>query len=373
MIAAAPPPPPPVPALPAVGFGRGAVGIGPRTTRLAVVVDGRRGRWRRVTPGPRRVSVRLPSGTHVVRIAVRGPGGARRSAARRVTALPSSGRRAGRVPGFVDQRLQHDAERLVARLPAIGGVYVQHLVTGCGAAVNAGAAFPAASTMKAAVLVEAARRGHATVPGALLDRMILPSDDRAANEVLARLGGGSEERGAAAVTATLRRLGLRSSLMRRGYLLDARRPLPITPDSAPELRTNVISTPYELAQLMVAVHRGVLGRGGVRRVGIGPAAARREIADRLLRVTDRSKLVAGVPPDVPVLHKSGFTSQVGHDAGIIYVRSGPVVAVGMAWSGTKVTPSATSSFLSGLARSAHTRLSGGGRCGGLPLRAAPGG
>ena len=144
------------------------------------------------------------------------------------------------------------------------------------AAVNAGAAFPAASTMKAAVLVEAARRDHATVPGALLDRMILPSDDRAANEVLARLGGGSEERGAAAVTATLRRLGLRSWLMRRGYLLDGRRPLPITPDSAPELRTNVISTPYELAQLMVAVHRGVLGRGGVRRVGIGqrPAGGR---------------------------------------------------------------------------------------------------
>ena len=132
------------------------------------------------------------------------------------------------MPGFVDPRLQADAERLVARLPAIGGAYVQHLVSGCGAAVNAGAAFPAASTMKAAVLVEAVRRGRSAVPGALLDRMILPSDDRAANEVLVRLGRGSEERGAAAVTATLRRLGLRESLMRRGYLLDARRALPIT-------------------------------------------------------------------------------------------------------------------------------------------------
>ncbi len=89
-------------------------------------------------------------------------------------------------------------------------------------------------------------------------------------------------------------------------------------------------------------------------------------------MADRSRLVAGVRPGVPVMHKSGFTTQVGHDAGIVDARTGPIVVVGMAWSGTEVTPAATSSFLSGLARSAHSRLAGGGRCAGLPLRAAPG-
>ena len=45
-------------------------------------------------------------------------------------------------------------------MAAVTGVYVQHLVTGCGAAVNADAQFPAASTLKAAILVDAVRRGR---------------------------------------------------------------------------------------------------------------------------------------------------------------------------------------------------------------------
>ena len=80
-------------------------------------------------------------------------------------------------------------------MAAVTGVYVQHLVTGCGAAVNADAQFPAASTLKAAILVDAVRRGRAASLGATLDRMIIDSDDRAANSALAALGGGPATRG----------------------------------------------------------------------------------------------------------------------------------------------------------------------------------
>ena len=163
------------------------------------------------------MSVPVPAGVNPVRVRAVGASGARWSATVRVRALPASARRAGRIPGFVDPRLQADVDRLVAGMPAISGVYVQHLVTGCGAGSNADALFPAASTLKAAILVDVVRRGRQAQLASLLDRMILDSDDRSANSVLAALGGGSGTAGAAGVTDTLRTLGLTRSLVRRPY------------------------------------------------------------------------------------------------------------------------------------------------------------
>jgi beta-lactamase class A len=368
MIAHAAPPPPPVLLAPPIAFGRASVRIGPRTTRIWTVVDGRAGRARPVRKGPRRVSVALPRGTHAIRIVAFGPGGVRSSRSRRVVVLPARGRRAGRVPGFLDGVLQSRMTRLAGGLPAVGGIYVQHLVTGCGAAVNADAQFPAASTLKAATLIEAVRQGRARQLGGLLDQMIIPSDDRAANAVLARVGGGSEEVGGARVTETLHRLGLRRSLVRRGYILDARRPIPVTATSSPALFTNVVSTPYELARLMVAVHRGMIGRGGVGRLGIGEAAARRELGTRLISVSDRTKLAAGLPADVVLMHKTGFTTEVKHDAGIVYAPSGPIVVAVMTWNAGGVSDATGDPFIAAVARTAYARLSGGGACEGLPLR-----
>ncbi|WP_217915665.1 serine hydrolase [Miltoncostaea marina] len=361
-------PPPPVVAAPAVSFGRIAVRLGPGTSRVEVQADGRITHRRRVPAGPRRMSVPVPAGARAVRVRATGRGGSRWSATVRVRVLPPSARRAGRVPGFVDRRLQRDVDGLVARLPAIAGVYAQHLVTGCGAARNADARFPAASTLKAAILVDAVRRGRARELRGLLDRMVIDSDDRAANRVLAALGGGSGEAGAAGVTDTLRRLGLGRSLVRRPYIVeDARHPLPVTVEAAPALLTNFVTTPYELARLMVAVHRGAVGRGGVARLGIGAAAARAELLARLLDVRDATKLRAGLPDAVPVAHKSGYTREVKHDGGIVYLRSGPVAVAVMTWSARGVTDAAGDGLIAEVARAARHRLGPGGRCDGLPL------
>lgn len=368
MIAHAAPPPPPVLSVPAVAYGRIAVRLGAGTTRIEVQSGGRITARRRVPAGPRRVSVPVPVGTGPVRVRAVGPGGSRWSATARVRALPASARRAGRIPGFVDARLQADVDRLAGALPAVTGVYVQHLVTGCGASLDADARFPAASTLKTAILVEAVRQGRRRELAADLDRMVIDSDDRAANRVLAALGGGSGEAGAARVTATLRDLGLDRSLVRRPYIIeDARRPLPIVATRSPALFTNFVTTPYELARLMVAVHRGAAGRGGVARLGIGAATARVELLARLLDVRDRTKIVAGLPSTVPVAHKSGYTEEVKHDGGIVYLRSGPVALAVMTWSARGVGDGAGNRLIAEVARAARHRLGGGGSCDGLPL------
>lgn len=368
-------PPPPVLAVAPVSYGRIAVRLGSGTRRVEVQADGRITARRTVPPGPRRVSLPVPPGVMPLRVRAIGPGGSRWSATVRVRALPRSGRRAGRVPGFVDGRLQADVDRLVGRFGPIAGVYVQHLVTGCGAAHNADARFPAASTLKVAILVDAVRRGRGRLLAPLLDRMVIDSDDVAANRVLAALGGGSGEAGAASVTDTLGALGLRRSLVRRPYIVeDARRPLPITTVASPALLTNFISTPYELSRLLVGVHRGAVGRGGVARLGIGAPVARALILARLLDVRDASKLVAGVPAAVPVAHKSGYTDQVKHDSGLLYLHSGPVVATVMTWSASGVADAAGNGLIAAVAAAARHRLGRGGACRGLPLtpRAAPG-
>ena len=132
--------------------------------------------------------------------------------------------------------------------------------------------------------------------------------------------------------------------------------------------TNYITTPFELARLMVAIHRGAVGgAGGVRRLGIASRTARSELLARLLDVRDRSKLVAGLPPGVPVAHKTGYTEEVKHDGGIIYLRSGPVAAAVMTWSASGVGDATGDRFIAAVARAARARLAGGGACQGLPL------
>ena len=362
-------PPPPELRVEAVAYGSVAARVGRGTERLGIEVDGRVTRTLDVPKGPRSVSIPLPVGDRRIRVRAVGPGGRTWSRAVRTDVLPKSARRAGRVPGFLDARLQGDLGSIVARVPATTGVYAQHLVTGCGAAVNANAQFPAASTLKAAMLVDAVRRGRARELRGDLDRMISVSSDEAANRVIAALGGGSLEAGGASITDTLRDLGLERSLVRRGYVLTDRRPIPIEATNAPALATNFITTPFELGRLMVAIHRGAIPRGGIGRLGIGRKEARREVLGRLLRVLDRTKLAQGVPSDVPLAHKSGFTRHVRHDAGLIYVKSGPIVAVGMSWNNSGVSHTAGTRFLSKVARSAVRRLEGGGACGGIPLRA----
>jgi beta-lactamase class A len=83
---------------------------------------------------------------------------------------------------------------------------------------------------------------------------------------------------------------------------------------------------------------------------------------RLLSVRDRTKLVAGAPAGALVAHKSGYNTNVKHDAGIMYLASGPVVVVAMSWDAKEVTDAVGDRFVADVARAAAKRLAGGGRC-----------
>ena len=69
-------------------------------------------------------------------------------------------------------------------------------------------------------------------------------------------------------------------------------------------------------------------------------------------------------------HKTGYTEQVKHDGGIVYLRSGPVVAAAMTWSASGVGDATGDRFIAEVARAARHRLGNGGVCG-LPCLGSP--
>jgi beta-lactamase class A len=351
-------------------MGHVVVRIGRETTSVGVWVDGRFRRRVQVGRAPARIAVKLPVGFHELRLRANGRGGVRWAPKRALWVLPPSAQRAKGIGGRVDARLQRDVERLAGRIPATSGIYVQHLVSGCGAAVNAGAKFPGASTLKAAILLDVERRSRgrpAASTAGLLDQMIIESSDTAANRLLAIQGGGSADLGARRATETMQAMGLRDSLIRRPYIVDAvsrRSPeIPVRTTAQPALFTNFITTPYELARIHVAIHRGMRGAGPLPGIGIRPRTIRTEVVPRLLRVRDRTKLVAGAPDGVLVAHKSGYNTNVKHDAGVMYLASGPVVVAAMTWSASGVSDGRGDRFVADVARAAASRLRNGGRCG----------
>ena len=351
-----PPPRPPVVERPAayeVSYGV-VQGIAARGTRRVVVrVDGKV--VRDAALRGRSFSLDVPLPPREVRV--------------RIETVDADGRRAGRtllhVLGLpqaarpverslrLDRRLERDMRRLVDGYPGTAGVYVEDLATGAGAAWNARATFPAASTLKLAIAV--ALLGRVEGPPArgseldgLLRRMLIPSDNEAANTLLVRLGG-STSGGGAVVNATMRTIGLERTEMYGGYILGTSTDLTPRGLAGGGVPLNVVSQPYwgigksttalDLAQLFRAVWLASGGLGPLVRSGSGVTPAEsRYLLYVLARVGDRGKLARtlGRGSGVIVLHKAGWIDAARHDAGLIVWRGGIFVAAAMTYrpSGT---------------------------------------
>ena len=339
MIFAAPPPPLPLalvaPAEREVSFGRVA-GRLPRDRWVVTVRAGDRIIGvRKVVGGSFDFRVSLPRKESTLRVTASAAHG-RRLVARveHVVGLPRSAAPGAVVAGR-DERLQRSVSTLLRGFPGTGAAFVEDLATGRGAAWNARARFPAASTLKVAIAVEALRaHGGKPEPGSYLDsllrRMLIDSDNGAANQVEALFGGGRR------VDEMLQGIGLGDTWMGGGYLrgTPAVIPIPLRVDSQPSFGCCKYTTAFDLARLLIDVHLAAGGRGPlISRYGrqFTPSDAR-YLLYVLAHVPDRGKLgrfLAGGP--YALLHKAGWTSSVRHDAGLVYWPGGVFVAVVMTW------------------------------------------
>lgn len=331
-----------------VSFGRIAGTVSPRAVEVVVKVDGVS--RRSVTPrgGRFKVFVPLPPrDVHVRVVAIDRTGNRAGRSVTPVYGLPRAASPTGHGPSQEDTALARRVRALARGHPGIAAVYVQDLGSRVGAAWNARARFPAASTVKLAVAVEVLRtlRGKPARGSSLhrlLRGMLVHSSNRAANTLLVRLGG-STSAGAAEVNRTLTALGLRDSLMYGGYAVQtaAARPIPVRVEEQPSFGVGKYTTAYDLARLHRFVHMAARSKGALSHLaGSFTGSDARYLLWTLAHVLDRDKLDRYLPDRVPVLHKAGWITNARHDAGIVYTPEGAFVAAVMTWSPGGVSTSA---------------------------------
>jgi beta-lactamase class A len=313
-----------------VSFGRIAGRASPGTARIVVSIDGRIRAEKQLGRARFDFWIALPH--RDVRLTVSAVDKRGRRAATTVEpvfGLPrASAPRGPPRRSFQDGRLAHELRALGREFPGVCGILVEDLRDGAQAAWNARAHFPAASTLKVAIAVEVLRvldgkpwRGSRV--DRLMRRMLIPSDDKAANELLVWLGG-TISGGAARVNATLRALGLYDTDMYGGYLVQASEP------SFVGKRT----TARDYASLLRQIHFAAEGKGRLARRFRGsfiPADARHLLyllAHTTTGWLDRF-LSAG---QATVVQKAGWITRARHDGGLVYWPGGTFVAVVLTWN-----------------------------------------
>jgi beta-lactamase class A len=219
------------------------------------------------------------------------------------------------------QGLRDAQQRLAAMAAENPGEYgfaAIDLATGETISFNGNLTFPMASTMKIAVAaaylaeVDAGRRSlDETIDGtsvsSLMDRMIVRSDNRATDQLIATLGGPG------AVHSWLRRHNLSGIRVDRtiAQLLSDRRDLNDIRDS---------STPTAMLGLLRLIDSGD---------ALTPRS-RALLLDMMRRCATGSNRIRGIlPPDVMVEHKTGTLSGYTGDVGFLTTPDGRRIAVAM--------------------------------------------
>lgn len=346
----APPPPPAIeqPASYQLSFGVVSGVATPGTRRVIVRVGARTLADRPLRQRRFQLHVVLPPRELSLQIeTVDGSGKRRGTIVRHV--LGAAGTVRPRVPApRTDPILARDVRRLAASFRSTSAIYIQDLTSGAGAAWNARAVFPAASTLKLAIAVTALARSegtprYGTTLDRLLRRMLAYSDNAAANST-ERYYAGSTSGGSALVNALMQSIGLVDTEMYGGYSLDAlggppralAGGIPLRVDSQPSWGRGKKTSAYDLASLLRAVWLASVGGGPLRAAQPGfTAADARYLLYLLARVHDPGKLdrQVGRVPGVRVFHKAGWITEARHDNGIVLWPGGAFVVTVMTYSG----------------------------------------
>ena len=309
------------------------------TRRVLVYANGKRLASKPLDGRRFTLHVALPFGDATVRVVTIASGGRRSSAhVHDVYGVPGSSRPRV-VPARLDSVLQRKLTPVVRSYRGTAAYYVQSLTGGWGAAWNAKARFPAASTVKLAIAATVlADYQGIPAPGSqidsLLHQMIIPSDDAAANSLLVWLGG-STSAGGERVNGLMRSIGLTDTIMYGGYLtrtLSSR--IPVRVDDAPAFGIGKYTTASDMASLWRALWLASGAKGPLRasRPGLTPADAR-YLLWLTAHVRDQPKLDASIGSErsVGVLHKAGWISDARHDTGLVFWKGGVFVAAVMTW------------------------------------------
>ena len=264
----------------------------PGTTRLRVLADGHSVRVLRLTSGKRAFligPIGLPPRDLTLKVeALAGSRVLASAEVEHVFGLPAAAA-AVAPPRSIDGAVQHTVASLPARTGVTSAAWIRDLGSGRTAAYNAGAHFPAASTVKLGILLGVLARDDAdplrSSAWSLERSLVLNSSNLAANELLPRAGG-------AAVVDTLRQRSARPARSRAAATCSSQARARARPsaDAVSRCRRRPIvdqptfpcckyTTAHDLGTLLVSLMLASTGHGPALRLGITRArGARRAVA-----------------------------------------------------------------------------------------------
>jgi beta-lactamase class A len=260
--------------------------------------------------------------------------------ARRLRLAPASAATLRPTPA----QLQEQIEAIAKQWKGIAGVSVYDLASGQEiASLNKNTVFSAASTIKVAILLNAYAHldSFTAKQEQALKKMIVNSDNLAANTILAASvgGNGTEDalRGAEQMSAMLKQLGLPHTYLyvpfeATEYLAQKKVKYKLGPKrdgDAPYTNSGraLRATPAEMAQIYVLIDQCSRGQGALIEIFGKHLNAKRckEMLNYLNENGDRSRMRSGLPSTARVEHKSGWIDDMQADVGIVRSPGGDFV------------------------------------------------
>jgi beta-lactamase class A len=239
--------------------------------------------------------------------------------------------------------LAREINSYLLNFPGFGAAYIQNLATGEEALVDADVSFSGMSTLKiglvAAVMHKlpngiAAADEEAGLVGQWIDYALGESNNHAANQLIAYLGDGSVETGAARFTAFMRELGMQSTYMQSGYDAQFQLAQIATPgnqrtDWNTNPDSNLQTTTAEMGRTMAAIYDCTQGRGLLIET-YGDRITPDECLTLLFYMShdEFQELVwAGLPrpENAWIVHKHGFAFESHSDVALVWGPTGPYV------------------------------------------------
>ena len=224
----------------------------------------------------------------------------------------------------------------------MASVFIMDLNTGAEININSGEPVSAIDLMKIPIVLETYRTLNQlptlSQRQLISDTLVTNPEHTSANELLALISTGSDPvAGAAQVTATMQRLGLVNTFIMAPYDvgLPAGLRTPETPANTVEvLRANpsptMQTTAEEIGTLLSMIYYCATGQGGALPAAFPGDDWQREcleILDYMQQNKIGSLLEEGVPTEVNVAHRHGWTGDTNVDAGIVFSPGGDYVLV----------------------------------------------
>jgi beta-lactamase class A len=211
-----------------------------------------------------------------------------------------------------------------------GSVYIEDLLSGSDVTVNPNVVYSGVSMTKVAVLLTLYEQLDAPptkTEAGLIARMIVCSDNAATNAILAIIGQGDANKGSAIVSARMDAYHFQPFVLQRTYSSDGTPTTTDGPVHALDADFDPYNhiTPNAIGGLLGEIYRCATGQPNrFDATTITPDECRHMVT--VLRADHDDALIpAGVPTDIDVAHKRGWSDDTHGDTALIVTPGGDYV------------------------------------------------